>query len=330
MGRSFVRRVPGVRPAWHAVLRANGDLRAASQRTSRAVAERRNAAREARPIDHPTPRTRLDLARLEARNRLSRRRLTSTDGSAVVSMTTHGERLQRVYVALESIGRGSELPGRLILWLDEPASFAALPRAVRRLQRRGLEVRLSENYRVHTKYYPYIIGYPDADAPLVTADDDIVYPADWLRGLTRVHRAHPEDMIAYRAHRMVVEEGGIGPYAHWKPAAGLDAHPAFFGTSVSGQVFPASLLAVLRQHGEEFREISPDNDDIWIHALAVDSGFRLRLVDGTSTLFPFVPKTQATGLYLTNYWDGGNDRQIRASYSRKAIEAIAADGSGEP
>lgn len=267
----------------------------------------------------------MDLAGLELRNRLSRRRTTSPAGTAVVTVTTHGERLERAYLALESIARGAERPARMILWLDEPSRFAALPASLRRLQRRGLEIRLAPSYKVHTKYYPYVTGHPDDDAPLVTADDDILYPPDWLADLVAAHHAFPGDIIAYRAHRMGVEGGRITPYATWTPARGRSASAAFFGTSVSGQLFPHDLQTLLRERGDAFRDVSADSDDIWIHSVAVDSGLRVRLATGIAQMFPFVPNTQQAGLYLTNYWGGANDVQVAASYSERAIRAIEHD-----
>jgi hypothetical protein len=267
------------------------------------------------------------LFALALANRLRRRRLVDPNGDVVVTMTTHGARLARADVALESIARGSVLPKRLILWLDDQELFAHLPPAIRRLQRRGLEVRLSENFKVHTKYYPYAIRFAEDGLPLVTSDDDIVYPPDWLARLVAAHYEAPDDIIAFRAHRMIVTDGEFAPYATWKPAEGTESSFANFGTSVSGQVFPVSVLRLAVDAGVRFRAVSPDNDDIWLHALAVEAGHRVRLVDGASQMFPFVPGTQASGLYLTNYWEGANDRQIAASYSRAAVEAIGRDGS---
>jgi hypothetical protein len=122
---------------------------------------------------------------------------------------------------------------------------------------------------------------------------------------------------------MAVAAGRITPYATWVPAEGDEARAAFFGTSVSGQLLPPALQHALRERGEAFRETSPRNDDVWIHAVALDAGLRVRLVDGRSRTFPFVPRTQDSGLYLTNYWNGGNDRQVAAAYSAGAVEAIA-------
>src|SRR5690606_5888706 len=98
-------------------------------------------------------------------------------GLPTVSLTTHGERISRVHIAIESIAQGNQLPGRIILWLDEPDVLDALPQALRRQAARGLEVRLSSNYGPHTKYFPYVRSEAVHHVPLATADDDVVYPA---------------------------------------------------------------------------------------------------------------------------------------------------------
>lgn len=268
---------------------------------------------------------RRELLRLELRNRFGRASATDATASAVVTMTTHGARIARAYLAIESIARGRMRPKRLILWIDDPELAEDLPAAIRRLQRRGLEVRLTTNYKVHTKYYPYVLAHADEELPLVTSDDDIVYPEDWLERILAAHQAYPTDVLAYRAHRMSVTDGAIDPYASWQPAAGAGASSGNFGTSVSGQLFPPSLQRVARDQGERFRDVSPDNDDIWLHALAVENGLRVRLVDGSSRMFPFVPRTQQGGLYLTNYFEGANDRQISAAYSADAVRRIEDD-----
>src|SRR5574342_24675 len=100
-------------------------------------------------------RLRLYLAGLAARNVVSRRSLVQNSGP-VVSMTTHGARVETVYLTLESIGRGKTRPRRLVLWLDDPNRFSSLPDSLRRLEKRGLEIRLCENFGPHTKYYPYL------------------------------------------------------------------------------------------------------------------------------------------------------------------------------
>src|SRR5277367_2772247 len=84
-------------------------------------------------------------------NRFKRSPITRP-GGPVLSLTTHSRRIRTVHITLESIARGTMLPSRIILWLDDGALFNNLPVTIRRLQKRGLEVKLCNNYGPHTKY----------------------------------------------------------------------------------------------------------------------------------------------------------------------------------
>jgi len=109
-------------------------------------------------------------------------------------------RIDSVFLTIESIGRGELLPARIILWVDDPKVFASLPSSLRRLERRGLEVKLADNYGPHTKYYPYLTSEADIRHPLVTADDDILYPRGWLKGLAAAYALNDQVINCYRAH----------------------------------------------------------------------------------------------------------------------------------
>src|SRR4051812_39338036 len=106
--------------------------------------------------------------RYRRNNVQSREKLTLPEGP-IVSLTTHGSRIDTVYLTIESIASGSMRPSRLILWLDNQSLYDHMPDTLRRLVTRGLEVRLCGNYGPHTKYYPFVESHQAFDAPLVTA-----------------------------------------------------------------------------------------------------------------------------------------------------------------
>lgn len=282
-------------------------------------------------LDRATPELARDLDGLVARGRRSRQSVVDPSSPVVLSMTTHGPRVDGVHVTIESIARGTVLPGRFILWLDDPARYAKLPKGLRRLQRRGLEIHLVPSYGVHTKFYPYFVEAGDGplDAPLVTADDDLVYPSNWLERLLEAWRRAPEDHVAYRVRKVVTTgaSGGvaIAPYTGWPLVEHDRATHAGLATGVSGQVIPPELQRIARERGEEFRQKARTNDDIWLHWLGTAYGIRTRQVDPTAVLFPFVPGTQAVGLYLTNDHGGANDAIIAGLYGPEEIRTIAAD-----
>lgn len=242
----------------------------------------------------------------------------------VVSLTTHGDRVNKCHLAIESIARGSLRPSRLILWLDNPATLEDLPRPLRRLQHRGLEIALSRNYGPHTKYYPYVTS-AKAVVPLVTADDDVVYPRDWLAELVAASEAYPTSVIAYRARRILLgDEASFLPYADW-PFSDVRGPALFnFATGHSGVLYPCTMQAALRERGDLFVQVCGHADDVWLHNTAVRQGIGVRLVRQESVAFHTISGTQRHALKYLNVDHGANDRQIDAVYSdsdRRAVDA---------
>lgn len=267
------------------------------------------------------------VSRLQRANRDSREPVAAP-GGPVVSMTTHGARLQKVHLALESIARGTLKPSRLMLWLDDPASLADLPDPLRRLQARGLEVRLSDNFGPHTKYYPYLLTLSDADAaPLVTADDDMLYATDWLQGLAEAHAADPNGVHCWRAKDVVLAGDKIAPFAQWGYCRSTQPSLRHHAEGVSGVIYPIAFQQALRRAGDAFRACCPRADDVWLHAQAVREGRPVHQLQAEPRSFPCIPGTEAQGLMHDNLAGAQNDRQIAATYCaadiRKLIDAAA-------
>ncbi len=318
--RSRIAAIPGVRPA---------------ARLVRGAARRLGIGRP-QPATHvfddapATPEIRRDIASLKRANRRSRRPLTDPASPVVVTTTTHGTRLKSAYIAIESVARGTLQPRRHILYLDDPALAANPPRSIRRLMRRGLEViEVPAGKRVHTKHYFYVTSTDHHELPLATHEDDIVFPPDWLERMVAAHQQHPDDLITPRAHRVVVEDGAIAPYTHWVPATTAEPRFAHFGTTVSGQLYPPAFLDFVHGAGDGFLQSCPNNDDVWLHHLAVTSGRKVRQLTATPEHFPFVPGTQDNGLYLVNIVEGANDRQIAATYTAHDIAVLSDEASRE-
>lgn len=264
-------------------------------------------------------------------------------GGPVVSLTTYGPRIDTVHLTIESIGRGRLKPSRLTLWLDDERRYNDLPESLRRLQRRGLEVYLTDNLGPHTKYYPYVASQTKHEVPLVTADDDIVYPRWWLRRLFEAYRAEPEQISCYRAHEVALDRANastvtgkgidadpaavIRPYRDWPPCDSRQARWRHFATGVSGVIYPPRFLEFMQAKGDAFRECCPKADDIWLHAMALRAGLRVRQIGRLPRYFEGLPGTHDQGLVHFNSFNGGNDRQIAATYVasdlRKMVEEPA-------
>lgn len=231
--------------------------------------------------------------RLHRTNRYSQARVVG-NGAANVSLTSYGKRISSVWQAIETIGAGSVKPRRLILWLDDTAALADLPPSLRRLQARGLEIRRCNDYGPHKKYFPYVneIWPVQPDRTLVTADDDVLYPANWLKDLLSAHR--PDQVTTFRARIR-----HDGPYRTWPMCTTTTASDTVFATGTSGVAYPPAVLRALRNRGDEFIRVCPRADDFWLHYATIASGVPVRQVSETAALWWPVPTAFNRGL-----WDG--------------------------
>ena len=260
------------------------------------------------------------MSQLGLRNATSARRAVAP-GGPVVSLTSYGKRARTVGFTIESIAQGSLLPSRLILWLDEPALLNHLPATLRRLQTRGVEILATENYGPHKKYYPFVASQARFDVPLVTADDDVLYPRDWLALLMEQHRQEPDDVHCYRARVMAMNGDELAPYTTWSDCQTTNPSHRHFSVGLAGVLFPAKLLAELRRQGDAFRASCPRTDDIWLNLHAQRVGAKVRQVRALPEHFMLLPGTQSSALLHTNM-QGGNDQALRNVYAPPDLQRL--------
>lgn len=262
------------------------------------------------------------LAGLRVRNRLT---WTSVRGQVpvIVSLTSYGTRVETVAYAVESIAAGRARPQRLILWLDDPAQYEHRPAALRRLEARGLEVRLTENWGPHKKYFPALDIALGENLAIATADDDTLYPRSWLAQLWGAAQDTPGEIRCYRANVIGVDGDRLAPYAAWPRCRDTTASVARFATGVSGVWYPPAMLRALLRRGTEFVGRAPRADDIWLHWVALRSGIAVRQLSAMPRHFPYIPGTQAQTLVQENIDGGGNDRLLADLYEVDDVAALA-------
>lgn len=256
-----------------------------------------------------------------------RRRPVIGDAPAVVSLTSYGHRLSTVFATIESIAAGSVRPRRLILWVAHEDLAAGMTSVLCELQRRGLEIRVCEDLGAHKKYYPYAISLAVHELPLVTADDDVLYPLRWLETLLDRHVAFPENTIGYRGEIMrFLDDGSIAPYSTWQLSATAAPDIRLVLNGVGGVLYPPAVLEEARAYGTQFLTECPRGDDLWLHRSTLRSGLLPRQVFDAPVHHPAVPGSQRTALMATNV-PGGNDEQIRRTYRESDLDMLRGGGS---
>jgi hypothetical protein len=245
----------------------------------------------------------------------------------VLSLTTFGERSKKAYLAIESIADGSVLPSRLIMWIDDERLFDNLPATIRRLQKRGMEVKLSRNLGPHTKYYPYVESTQTFNAPLTIADDDVLYPRYWLKELSEANREYPNVVNCYAAHVIPISEDGFEKYKNWKLCNSTTPCFCHLAMGCTGVIYPIPFLALLKRAGAAFETCCPKNDDFWLHVQALRAGYKVRQIHPRLPYFSFqgIPGTQRIALWHDNVEGDGNERQIRATYTEADVQVLRSE-----
>ena len=233
----------------------------------------------------------------------------------IVSLTTTPTRLRKVHLAIESLLQQSFTPNRIILWVSEALTPVDLPFALRRQQRRGLEVRFRRDLRSFTKLIYALREHPAS--VVVTADDDTFYPRDWLRQLHESYFRQPAFIHCHRAHLMLeTSAGALRQYMEWEffSPGQTGPSPWLFPTGVGGVLYPPNVLPPEISNEDLFLKLCPTADDVWFKAMALLAGVPTVKVSPAFSEYPTIPGTQGQRLYSFNSADGNNDRQIQAVF----------------
>ena len=183
----------------------------------------------------------------------------------IISLTSYPLRINTVSYTIKSLLKQDCHYKKIILWLAKeqfPQGEKELPTDLTDLISDSFCIEWCTDLRSYKKLIPALKKYPDDI--IVTADDDIIYPRDWLRRLVHAYSEHPDMIHCLRAHRIVIHNGNILPYQRWNVKE-YNVSPSFlnFFTGVGGVVYHSSLLYRDVMREDIFTKICPDADDIW-------------------------------------------------------------------
>lgn len=192
------------------------------------------------------------------------------NNEVIVSLTTFGRRLSRVYLTIESLMQQSMPANRIILWISEEFKEQKLPMYLQLQMSRGLEVRYCKDIRSYTKLIPSLRAFPNAT--IITVDDDLIYDSDVLETLIVPYLKNPNAIYSNRIHKMKKNnDGTLMSYMDWEWHAPYTegSDKMNFLTGVGGVLYPPKSLDPEVLNEDVFLDICKYADDVWFTAMAL-------------------------------------------------------------
>lgn len=239
------------------------------------------------------------------------------ENSIIVSLTSFPERLDEIHYCIFSLLSQTLKPHKVILWLAEsqfPNGEDDLPKTLLDFKEHGLSIEWCRDIRSYKKLIPALQRYPDYY--IVTADDDIFYPKNWLEEIWKAHEEYPNEIIASRLRKVKFNGGLLASYDDW-PILYKTSEPSYlnFPTNGAGTLFSPNMLSKMVFDEELFLSLCPTGDDIWFWAMMVLSGVKIKPVEKPIHVLKYVNIAREYGI-IDGYtlWDsnmkGFNDVQI--------------------
>ena len=202
-------------------------------------------------------------------------------GRIIVSLTTVRHRAGILEEVLASFDAQSVKPDLVYLnisaepyGLDRGMRLNQLPAETQARASNGrLIVQTVPNTGPYRKLLPVLTShYEEKDCAIITADDDVAYPAEWIDGLVETHMRN-EGVSAYRCRVMEVLDSRLAPYATWK----LLDRPIAVNPLL---VCPTGRCGILYRPGffpdlglvEVLRKLAPLQDDLGIKTALLMAG----------------------------------------------------------
>ena len=242
---------------------------------------------------------------------------SNENGQIIVSFTSFPARIRRLWLVVECLLHQTRKPDRIILWLSEEQFIGQhLPQNLRRLEKRGLEIKwCKEDLRSHKKYFYTLQYYPKAT--LITVDDDILYSSSMLLHLVELANQYPSSVICHYARYVGYREGKILPYREWKYVENFqeDAKKLFFGSG-GGTLFPPGVFYKDILNKDIFKSLCFQADDIWLNTMIRLNGSKI-LVSGYGQGMSPLPVLNRKDVSLASLNVDENQNDIQLSLVRE-------------
>ena len=249
--------------------------------------------------------------------------------NCIISLTTIPSRFCQIDIVIGSLLLQSVRPSKIIVWVGFDIQEKKYKREVRKIKKAGVIIRQVKDVGPHTKL---IYAFKEfGNVPLVTADDDVIYPYYWLQELITTHKKFPDCIVCHRAHFITYNnEDEIENYVNWDFHSQGISGPSFglFATGVGGVLYPPGSLDQRVTDVSQFMKLAPYADDVWFKAMSLLKGTKVVKTKPYLSRIDYIHyKSDKQALYDFNVLNNENDLQIKQVFEQyRLVSMLKAEG----
>jgi hypothetical protein len=241
----------------------------------------------------------------------------NTDEKINICLTTISSRLQHLSGTLASLLAQKYKNTVIHVYVSKEAyllddGIHQLPDSILEMQDQAngrLKISYCKNIGPYRKLLPFLYENWGQSCLVATADDDTIYPVDWLERMVAAYELY-NCVIAHRGHRIVLRDEGFAPYRSWMRSR-LEFNPSnmILPTGKDGVLYDTAFFPENVLNVADAMRYAPTADDLWFRWNLAMNGIPVYLLnDNYADSFP--ESNYGSSLYLNFNRGGNNDRAI--------------------
>jgi SAM-dependent methyltransferase len=236
--------------------------------------------------------------------------------SLIGSLTSYGQRINVVHLAIESLLNQTKQLDKIILWLAEDEfSLTSIPKELQRMSEEGfVEIKFCKDIRSYKKLIPTLKIYKND--VIITFDDDVLYDKTLVESLHNEYLKYPKSVHCGRGHKILFDkEFNPCPYTQWAHCSDSSIESTnIFPTGAGGILYPPNCFSDEVMDEELFMKLAPKADDVWFKAMTLKKNVRCKILPQRNKEYTDVINiagTQEDSLYSQNKFGADNDQYIQ-------------------
>lgn len=204
--------------------------------------------------------------------------------NVIISLTTFPLRIGKLHHVIASLLDQSVQPRKIVLYLSD-GEFRAreVPKPLARLEGERFEIRfVAENLRSYNKLMFALKDF--THEWIATADDDRLYPVNWLARLLQGAGETPGAIISTVGRKILMANGRFLPFRDWPYDNSIRPSLFLFPVGSWGILYPPGSLNAAVSDRELIRKLAPLDDDAWFKAMSLLQNVPCRSIGKTEAM----------------------------------------------